>query len=339
MIDLLIGMAISLLALLAIERAVSIGLNSKRVISEVLDADMAANMAIAQLESEIKTAGYGISMMPYLMCELSYWSTVSPNPDPIVLNPLLIESSGTSSSDTITIMRAKGDTGFAGSITDTLDTTGKTINILHRYNFKNNDHVIVSDWNGISTTAACSRIILKSDPATTSLISYVATDNPTPATVPVLSVGSANYTADLGQQGISVRTYSVDSAKSALNRIDITQDNISKPVAEQIVYLKAFYGKAADNGMRVTLWDQTAPATPAEWTLVRAIRIAIVAKSNAYEQTLVAPASLPLWSSENPTGALNIAAQSYSISAENQHYRHVSRDMIIPLKNLIWNNN
>jgi type IV pilus assembly protein PilW len=348
MMDLLVGMAISLLALLAIERAVTLGLNSKRVVSESLDVENSANMAIAQLESEIKSAGYGISMDPFLGCNLQYWNSGAFQT--VTLNPVTINAgSGPNGSDVISIAKSLGDTGFAGSNILTNHAANNTNDYIvsNRFNFEVGDQVIIAE-NG-----NCARFSVTSLPIGLGL-TWSSTNPSNPPAGFTFSVTPSAFALNSGPNGLSIRTYQIDAAtNSKIMRDEAFDTGAAQPVAEQIVYMKAFYGKDPLNSMRVTQWDQVTPTTPADWKRVLAIRLAVVARSQAREATEPTGASLTLWPDEKTsTASLSGACWSttnltsnkacgptYSVSAENRHYRHITRTMIIPLRNNIWNNN
>ena len=55
----------------------------------------------------------------------------------------------------------------------------------------------------------------------------------------------------------------------------------------EIVQLQAVYGKDTDNDCVVDTWEATQPATVAQWQQLRAVRIALVARSQIPEKDVV----------------------------------------------------
>lgn len=348
MMDLLVGMAISLLALLAIERAVTLGLNSKRVVSENLDVENSVNMAIAQLESEIKTAGYGIAMDPFLGCNLRYWQ--SGTMKTTTLNPVTISAgAGPNGSDIITVAKSRGDTGFAGSsilTNHTANTTGDYV-VSNRFNYNVGDQVVMAE------SGNCALFAVTALPVGLGL-TWSSTNPINPSGGFPFAVTPNAFALNAGPNGLSLRTYQIDATTVTRIMRDETFDtNAAQPIAEQVVYMKAFYGKDPLTSMKVTQWDQVTPTTPAEWKRVLAIRLAVVARSQAREATEPTAATLTLWPDEitdtaaasvtcwSPTNLTSnkVCGPTYSVSADNRHFRHITRTMIIPLRNNIWNNN
>lgn len=342
LLDLMIGMAISLLALFAIQSAVSMGVNNKRIVSEALDAEASANMAMAQLESEIKSSGYGVSTDPFLGCNLRYWR--SGVLYTTVLNPITIAAgTGPGGSDIVTMARSRGETGFAGSsiLTNHAANDTSDYQVANRYNFGIGDQGIVADGVG-----NCGLLSVTALPSGGVGISWSG-----PPTGFPFAVTTAGSLMNTGPQGVSVRAYQIDAAtQSKLIRDEATDGIAGTPSAEQVVYMKAFYGKDPGNTMQATLWDQTVPATSADWKRVLAVRVAVVARSQAREAAssgdgscsggnCPTPASIALWPNELLADGTTVAGPTYSVSAANQHYRHVVRTMVIPLRNNIWNNN
>lgn len=340
LLDLMIGMAISLLALFAIERAVSMGMNNKRILSESLDAEMSANMAIAQLESEIKSAGYGLSSDPFLGCNMRY--TRSGTVYTASLNPINISAgTGVNGSDVVTVARSKGETGFAGApvlSNHGMDTAD--FQVANRYNFNVGDIAVVGDGVG-----NCGLINVTALPGSGLGITWSGFAN-----FP-FSVSTAGAIMNAGTSGVSIRQYSIDAtSKSKLMRSETLTGLPSSSTAEQVVYLKAMYGKDPGSVMQVTQWDYSPPATVADWKRVMAVRVAVVARSQAREtgdattgtcsgSNCPTPASVKLWPDETMADGTTVAGPSYAVSASDQHYRHVVRTMLIPMRNNIWNNN
>lgn len=80
------------------------------------------------------------------------------------------------------------------------------------------------------------------------------------------------------------------------------------------------------------IWAQTA-LTPARFIRIKAIRLAVVARSPQYNRDLVSPASITLWQKIN---AADAAAPIFTGAALDQHYRYRVFETVIPLKNMIW---
>jgi type IV pilus assembly protein PilW len=122
---------------------------------------------------------------------------------------------------------------------------------------------------------------------------------------------------------------------------------------DDIVYIAAQYGIDADcvstapGGCTATapasqsvdqfvnptgVWAHTA-LTPARFARIKAIRLAVVARSTQYNKDLVSPVSITLWQTIH---AGDNAAPVFTGAALDQHYRYRVFETVIPLKNMIW---
>jgi type IV pilus assembly protein PilW len=112
----------------------------------------------------------------------------------------------------------------------------------------------------------------------------------------------------------------------------VLQGTAPFPVAAGVVQLQAQYGRDTNNDGTIDAWDENAPATPAEWTGVIAVRLGLVARSAVAERpdangacttTTVAPA----WSA----GAFDVATR-----ADWQCFRYRVFEATVSLRNMIW---
>ena len=107
-------------------------------------------------------------------------------------------------------------------------------------------------------------------------------------------------------------------------------------VATSIVQLKAMYGKDAtvDNGRTVDTWNTVTPANAAEWMQVRAVKVAVLARSGQYEKTPVyTPAGCTTSCTSVPFTMANLAD-----GTDWRNYRYRVYQTTVPLRNMIWSN-
>jgi len=121
-------------------------------------------------------------------------------------------------------------------------------------------------------------------------------------------------------------------------------------IASGIVQIKALYGKDTDGDRVVDLWNATMPGPPssaADWMQVRAVKVAILARSGLYEKIPVyTPAGCvgngcsppaPTW--RHPTnGDTAFVMANLADGTDWRNYRYRVYQTTVPLRNLIWSN-
>ncbi len=112
------------------------------------------------------------------------------------------------------------------------------------------------------------------------------------------------------------------------------------PVVSNVVNLKAQFGLDTDNDGDVDTWQSATgnwssanlPLQPATaWQQIKAVRVAIVTRSDKYETDVVTPGPLGMFCSPSP------CAVSMTLTTDQQHYRYKVMETIVPLRNAVWN--
>lgn len=90
-----------------------------------------------------------------------------------------------------------------------------------------------------------------------------------------------------------LRTFAVDANYNLQQQtLDLgTGGTVSQDLFPQIVALRAMYGKDTNADGVVDTYDNTTPTTNAGWMQVRAVRIALVARSSSYQKDEVTAAA------------------------------------------------
>jgi type IV pilus assembly protein PilW len=146
----------------------------------------------------------------------------------------------------------------------------------------------------------------------------------------------------INRAGFVYRQYGVQCGKLAAS--DPSQMTATpactntSPLVDEIVYLKAQYGVAAAAGSQdVVAWHNAqgawaSPLSAANIALIKAVRIAVVARSPQYEKSSVSPASITLWDTTGFAGA--DAAPVFAVP--DQQYRYKVFTTVVPIKTVIW---
>lgn len=161
---------------------------------------------------------------------------------------------------------------------------------------------------------------------------------------------AGDYVINLGS--FLDHTYSITD-KGFLRLSDykmLTGDTDERDLYPNIVQLQAVYGKDTTVPMDniVDVWNATAPATPAEWRQVIAVRVALVARTPTPEPGVVtldgnAPASTCNSATPHPAAVCwrpdpngNGVTINVNSTPNWQRYRFRVLETTVPLRNTIW---
>jgi type IV pilus assembly protein PilW len=326
LIELLIGLVISMMGLAAVSTMMMNFSKKRTSIAQTLAAQDNGVMALYRLERDLGQAGYGL--MPLQGCA-TIANGASPSFTPY---PVVITDGGTGSSDTITVKGTSPASGVPGT---ELDTSSGTSMTSVQYNVRSSVGFSVNDF--VVSNIACAMTQITSVSATALGYTY-ASVLPTSA--------SAGYLAYFGQAGeFFNRQYGI--GPTAMTVADYPAFSTNNLV-DNIVFLKAQYGlsnAATGSPATVTRWvsggttlnGTTCVGTSVHPACVVALRVGVVARSAvAGPETVDQLSSLPVLP-QIMSGATEIgAAVTYSVTAANNTVRYRAYSTIIPLKNVIW---
>ena len=114
----------------------------------------------------------------------------------------------------------------------------------------------------------------------------------------------------------------------------------ASPAVSNVVNLKAQFGLDTDNDGTVDTWQPATgiwsavnlPLQPqAVWQQIRAVRIAIVTRSDQFDVAAITPGPLEMFCSSSP------CAVSMALDSDAQHYRYKVLETVIPFRNALWN--
>jgi type IV pilus assembly protein PilW len=307
-----------------------------------------------------------------LLCPLGTWiynngSVVSQPSDANkgILAPVRIVDGGAAASDSIVVVRSDAELGQLAMNVRKFDTSVSppvvTVDAWPDSNAlptpdtpKEGQLFLIGKSNG---TKVCTLFQVSGANHATAGAAWnlnFATSYPyNPTTPPVTTYGDGDVIVNMGmsyttaqggnltvpQSGFVYRRYGVQCGKLAA--VDPSQTTGSftctntSPLVDEIVYLKAQYGVAADGSQNVTNWYNAgnwALTSAANVTKIKAIRIAIVARSPQFEKSAVSPASITLWDNTGFIGA--DAAPVFTVP--DQQYRYKVFTTVVPIKTVIW---
>ncbi len=353
LIELMVGMAIGLVTVLIIAQVALVYEGQKRTTTSGSDAQINGALALQRLQSEIQTAGFGMTSGGTTGCgEIrGRRNNVAYNR---IMAPVVITDGGGNAPDSLQILgssnaalalpiRVYGDHQRAD--TSFLIDKGTGLGV------RKGDLMLAIPTTQLGTTQTtpswCSLFTVSSNPTDTALehradAEWPWNQDPTNTIFPgavdaSISYAASSFLINLGtllDHRFSIRDAAAGSAMRSL-RLDsfdsTTGNTTSTDLFGNIVNLQAVYGRDTNADQQVDTWTAVNPATAAEWAQVIAIRVALVARSDQAEKTAVnAPA--PVW---HPDG---ITATPLPVDnvADWQRYRYKVFEVVVPLRNMLW---
>ncbi|WP_269533710.1 PilW family protein [Chitinimonas sp. BJYL2] len=342
LIELLVGLAIGAIGLLVVSQAFVIADGQKRRTSSGADSQTTGVLSTFILERDIRQAGYGITDGPILGCTaLAVDKAVDATTTmQIDLAPVRIIAGAGSAPDTIRVSYSTSESRLIpAQLTSPNNGNNANYKVNSRAGFcpgdvtllaeEGNPYCVIAQVTGIpGTPGQTDNIIHNPGNYDSDCGAGPKVDDqynppggvtfPPAATDTNFGVGTSLY--NLGALPIT-NTYAIQNAALTLN---------NTPIAENVVNLKGWFGKDTNNDGVVDTFDKVTPTTPAGWRQIRTLRFATVIRGQAQENTLVTPATLPLWSG---TGAPTI-----TLSDAERRYRYRVYQTTVPLRNLFWAN-
>jgi len=365
LMELMVGMLISIIGSLVIFQVFSVSEGQKRTTTTGADAQQTGSFAMYQVQRIVRNAGYGFARgqnTALLGCQVNAFrsgtkilpATALPAPfssiTTVPLSPVLIRSGGATAPDILTVIYGNAVTLGSPVLVQAAPTvTG--VSLPNSVGIQKNDLLLVFEQN----VTACNIVqangtlgavvapdvvgVLPSNPLTLGG-TYNATSLPTYSS-------NANI-LDLGNSGASNRPafqlLGVNSSNQLVSYDLLNLDGVGTPsalpVADNIVNFKAAYGvdtAGADNvvdawvlptgTMSAASLSNGTPAAATSISQIKAIRLAIVARSTMRENQTVSPAN---WSLFSDTPGITITG---TLTTEEQHYRYYVYDVVIPVRN------
>lgn len=346
LVELMVGMVIGMVTLLVVTQVMQSFEGQKRTSSGGNDAQTNGALALYLLDREIRMAGYGVAGPEGMLCKNginTYYDDPGGAPAITVggaFLPIQIEDGGDGKPDAIVVMRSDAEFGaIPTSVVKDMPTPSSIITAGTSGGLAKGDLFIMASKTG---DKRCTLMQMTQDPQATgngfNLQHNPGADGPYNPSNPEKVFGEANTPKyEIGDIVINMgayvrRRYEVDVESAQLTEEDLMAAAAATPLLSHIVDMQAVYGIAAPGSSKITQW---LPATGVwafgavdadEVQQIRALRIAIVARSPQYEKEIVTGDTVPLWE----------GGPSRSFSEPERHYRYKVFETIIPLRNIIW---
>lgn len=329
LVEIMVGLAIGMLATLVIMQVLSVFEAQKRVTTGTADAQTNGSIALYNIGRELQMAGYPLMPVtdsPLECTTLTFGATGIAGISPVTITDG-VAASGISASDTITIRY--GNSPMGGVPTQITAMGAPTANDAV---VDNNLGCQVNDIAIITNGVIC---------AMTS-VTALSTASAIPPTITLQNNTAAIAGANLACLG------TWNEVIYAVNNGNLERNGI--PTVAGIVNLQAQYGVSATaNSNQVTQWVDAAGGTwaapaVADRNRIKAVRIAVVARTAKMEAaavtaacsstTAAAPTGMCAWA-----GSASSPAPTVNLSSGDPNwlrYRYRVFETIIPLRNMIW---
>ncbi len=348
LVEIMVGLAIGMLAVIVILQVFALSEGRKRTTTSGGDAQSNGALMMYQLQHEIGQAGYGVTALNLMNCNLTWPVASGANIAtavplaPVTINPsAAIIPIGDLNTDRLLVIYGNLNGQPQGNIITAQATPVYTVQMPSSFTPGANG---VGD-KVIASPAVCGSLI----------IDRVTAISATTVTVATGSAGAALY--NLGPNptvlAYAVRGGSLTVCDYMLNDcgLDANKGNASiwVPIASNIASMKAQYARDTSGTMDAIpdLFDQTQPTTSCGWARISAIRLAIVARSSQYEKELVtttatnagSPVNAPVWAGNdtNPIVANTGYLGPDAVADEPwKHYRYKVLQTVVPIRNVAW---
>jgi type IV pilus assembly protein PilW len=352
LVEILAAMLIGLIGMTIIMQVYSLSEERKRTTTGTGDAQISGNIAMFTMERELRVAGFGMvtNAGNMLGCAVTAYDSTrgAVASDFLVMAPVIITPGAGSAPDSFIVIYGNswsaaepvpliapapradafplknaggfqlGDIVFAhqGTTCHMAEVTGFTAGSLNSVEHVAGAAYSYPEINSVTVNA-------------TARYNNAAVAGTHPVDTLLFSMG----------RNPVVREYYVDTADSKLKTrtlfpYDAAQDTdgdgwSDAEVADGIINLKVEYGKGPE-GTALT-WNADAPANQAEWLQVRAVRIALLARSGQLEKTNVTTTA-PEWY------GTPFVMEDLDDGTEWERYRYRVYQTVVPLRNTIWSN-
>ncbi|MBI5005673.1 MAG: PilW family protein [Nitrosomonadales bacterium] len=318
LIEILIGLAIGMLATVVIMQVLSVFEAQKSTTTGTADAQTNGSIALYNISRDMQMAGYPLMPTSGSPFNCTAFTILSPGITDVF--PVLINDSDSvnGTSDSITIRY--GGSGMGGVPSKiTAGPVGNDVTLESNFGCQAGDLTLAIDGTNCAISTASA---VAAPPATS-----VTLNDPTGA------VDGAQLSC-LGKW--SEITYQVSNG--TLTRRDTKDSAAFVPSVPDVVSLQAQYGVSATAASnQVTEWVD---ATGGTWAVpsvadrkrIKAVRVAVIARNAKMEINNVT-AAVTSW-----TGSASDPAPTVDLSTYQdwQKYRYRVFDTIIPLRNVIW---
>jgi type IV pilus assembly protein PilW len=347
LVELMVGMAVGLLAVLVITGVTLVNEGYKRTTTAGAEAQINGAVALYTLQRDVQMGGFGlVNVASAVGCAIKARHGTANFTWPSA--PVVIEDGADGAPDSINVIASVPRQFTSAMRTKTAHKRNDTAFELEENTFlgvAKGDLMIAIPGPEDPATRHCSVFSVSETPTAATLRHDPGPDNPWnhdgnsagalfPGDSPTaIAYGERSILVNLGR--LTQRTYSV-SAKNALQVQAFSSDAVASAIEEllpNIVSLQAVYGKDTTGDKVADTWNTVQPADAAQWSQVVAVRIAVVARSAQPEREGDFTAVAPQW---RPDGVNPVDIDITRVGPDWARYRYRVYETTVALRNMIW---
>jgi len=354
MLEMLIGVAIGLIALVSIFQMLVSSETRKRTAASGTDAQVSGVQALFNLERDVRLSGLGFGTAPgtIMGCQVTanFANTVI-TPTPRLYPIEIVQGAGGLPDQIIAFY---GSSTFMAALQPFYNSTATTKRAEMRNGFMAGDKLIVAGNETTAMSSANCALVEVTD--TTDVdgftFQHASSSGYTNFYTQASAASEFNTAAGTGSTFMAGSLFNLGNRPQrnlwqieggkVLTSTDTLRNGAPVEVAEGIVNIQAQYGVDANNDGKIS--DIPAPSewvtgTPTDWTKVLAVRVALLARSRQFEVTEVTTTA-PGWQGgaftmQNLDGSSGASAPAAGAD-DWRRYRYKVYEKVIPLRNMIW---
>lgn len=325
LIELMVGLTLGMIGMLIVAKVLEVSGKYQSTITAAGESQAIGNLSLYTIERELKQAGFGIATPTLLGCQLTGYDNTRAVAISRTLYPVEITAAATADdSDALSVAYGTSEMRMGPvTLTAAYNGTDADIDIQNRFGFVAGDYFIVGQLTTPATPCVLGQV---SDIPATS-VTAITHDN----SYRYNKSGGllVNFSANVGEfyglgRRFNFNTYSVNASKQLIQQSALTGNSLV--ISDNVLAFKARYGHDTDANGTIDTWDAVIPTTSAGWSATTNVRMGLAVKNPQRDAATVTASPLFLW----PNGP------SVALSAEDQHYRYRTYNVVVPLRNLIW---
>ncbi|MEH0166857.1 PilW family protein [Roseateles microcysteis] len=354
LVELMVGVVVGLLATLMIAKVLGFAEGQRRSATSGSDSQVNGGLAIYSLDRQLKMAGYGVTVEgAALGCTLTgTFGGAAPATLPAVLAPVLITAGASGAPDSIRMLSStKASFAVPAKLTapfyDPTDVVGdkaRRIALTSSLGMSQNDlmALVYQDTVPAGPQRTCQLFQISTTPGLKEITRNTA-GSWNAAGFPDAVAAEGAFLVNLGALNDVTFSVTSDFRLRQTTRSVRDQTSTDQDLQSNIVGLVAYYGKDTTGDDVIDTFDKTTPTTNAGWLRVRAIRIALLARSGQFEKEEVTTAS-PAWdvgtfasvSGSATCGSRKCVTLKADVTTDWKHYRYKVFELLVPLRNQLW---